>query len=174
MNIILVGMPGAGKSTIGVLLAKRAAFDFVDADVNIQLKTGESLQETMDRDGYMALRAVEEEVLLDFNCDKTVIATGGSAVYSAPGMEHLKKNGIVVFIQTDLSELKKRVKNYESRGIARHPDQSFQDLFDERDKLYRKYADIITVSRQGNQDEMVEEIVSQLISSGIKLEHVTA
>lgn len=171
MNIILVGMPGAGKSTIGVLLAKRIAFDFMDSDINIQHKTGESLQETMDRDGYLRLREIEEEVLKEIDVDRTVIATGGSAVYGESAMDHLKKNGVVVFIHTTLKELKRRVHNYEDRGIARRPDQSFQDLFDERDKLYNRYADITVNSLKGNQDEMVEEIVQSLRSKGLNLEH---
>lgn len=171
MNVILVGMPGAGKSTIGVLLAKRIAFDYIDSDINIQHKTGESLQETMDRDGYLKLRDIEEEVLKEIHVDNTVISTGGSAVYGDSAMVHLKKNGIVVFIKASLDELKSRVHNYEHRGIARRPDQSFQELFDERDLLYNKYSDITVNSLKGNQDEMVEEIVEALRDMGIKLEH---
>lgn len=171
MNIILVGMPGAGKSTIGVLLAKRITFDFIDSDINIQHKTGESLQETMDRDGYLKLRDIEEEVLCELITDKSVISTGGSAVYGVKAMEHLKKDGLVVFINASLPELKRRVRNYENRGIARRPDQSFQDLFDERDLLYNKYSDIIIDSVKGNQDSMVDEIVNALRLKGLKLEH---
>lgn len=164
-------MPGAGKSTIGVLLAKRIAFDFVDSDINIQHKTGESLQETMDRDGYLRLREIEEEVLCELNIDNSVISTGGSAVYGHRAMEHLKKNGVVVFISASLDELKRRVHNYENRGIARRPDQSFQDLFLERDLLYNKYCDIRVESIKGNQDSMVEEIVDSIRNMGYKLEH---
>jgi shikimate kinase len=162
MNIVLVGMPGAGKSTIGVLLAKRIAFDFIDTDILIQHKTGETLQDTMDREGYLKLRAIEEEVLLDLDIDKHVISTGGSAVYGAKGMENIKKNAKIVFIKTTLNELKRRVSNYETRGIARRPDQSFQDLFQEREILYNKYADIVIESLNGNQDGMIEEIVNAL------------
>ncbi len=171
MNIILVGMPGAGKSTIGVLLAKRIAFEFIDSDLNIQLKTGETLQETMDRDGYLRLREIEEEVLSELIADNAVISTGGSAVYGAKAMDHLKKDGIVVFIKASLDELKRRVHNYEHRGIARRPDQSFQDLFQERDLLYNKYADVVIDSVMGEQDQMVETIVSELRKKGLKLEH---
>ncbi len=171
MNIVLVGMPGAGKTTIGVLLAKRIVFEFIDSDLNIQLKTGESLQETMDRDGYLKLRDVEEEVLCELNVHHAVISTGGSAVYGIKAMDHLKKNGIVVFIKASLPELKRRVKNYENRGIARRPDQSFQELFDERDLLYNRYSDVIIDSVKGQQDSMIEEIVSALREKGLKLEH---
>ncbi len=171
MNIILVGMPGAGKSTIGVLLAKRIAFSFIDSDVNIQLKTGESLQETMDRDGYIRLREIEEEVLVELNVENSVVSTGGSAVYGDKAMINLKKDGIVIFIKASLQELKCRVTNYENRGIARRPDQSFQELFDERDLLYNRYSDISVNSVKGQQDEMVEEIISKLRDKGLKLEH---
>lgn len=172
MNIVLVGMPGAGKSTIGVILAKKLAFDFIDTDINIQHKTGETLQETMDRDGYLRLREIEEEVLLELDVNESVISTGGSAVYGDAGMMHLKKSSIVIFIKTELSELKRRVKNYETRGIARRPDQSFQELFDERELLYNKYSDIVVESINGNQDEMVDEIVSALLKKGVELVHV--
>lgn len=171
MNIILVGMPGAGKSTIGVLLAKRITFEFIDSDLNIQIKTGESLQETMDRDGYLKLREVEEEVLCELQTNNAVISTGGSAVYGTNAMKHLKSNGLVVFIKASLPELKRRVKNYENRGIARRPDQSFQELFDERDLLYIKYSDILIDSVQGQQESMVEQIVTELRKKGLKLEH---
>lgn len=164
-------MPGAGKSTIGVLLAKRLAFEFIDSDVNIQVKTGESLQETMDRDGYMRLREIEEEVLCELHASQAVISTGGSAVYGAKAMDHLKSNGIVVFLHTTLRELKRRVHNYENRGIARRPDQSFQELFDEREFLYNKYADITVQSKKGHQDQMVEQIIKELRAKGLKLEH---
>lgn len=171
MNIILVGMPGAGKSTIGVLLAKKIAFDFIDSDISIQHKTGETLQETMDRDGYLRLREIEEEVLCEMDVDNAVISTGGSAVYGEKAMEHLKNDGIVVFIEASLQELKRRVHNYEERGIARRPDQSFQNLFDERALLYKKYCDIKVHSVKGNQDNMVDEIVEAILSRGIRLDH---
>ncbi|MGL1893304.1 MAG: shikimate kinase [Spirochaetaceae bacterium] len=171
MNVILVGMPGAGKSTIGILLAKRITFNFIDTDVNIQLETGESLQETINRDGYLRLREIEEEVLYNLNPNNSVVSTGGSAVYGPRAMDVLKSDGLVVFIKTDLSELKRRVSNYEKRGIARRPDHSFQDLFVERNLLYNKYADIVVNSVQGNQDSMVEDIVTALRKNGLELKH---
>ena len=165
MNVVLIGMPGAGKSTIGVLLAKELAFDFIDSDLVIQHETGETLQETMNRDGYLKLREIEAKVLRNIETSKSVISTGGSAVYGADAMEHLKKSSLVIFIHATLTELKSRVKNYEHRGIARRPDQSFQDLFNERDLLYTKYADVTIDSVKGEQDRMVKEIVKEYLNA---------
>lgn len=141
-NIILVGMPGSGKSTVGVILAKLMSLSFVDTDVIIQTQQGRSLQDIVDGEGYLALRKIEEEVLLKLDCRNHVIATGGSAVYSRAAMNHLKSNGIVVFLNVDLETLKFRVHDFDTRGLAKRPDQSVDDLFAERFALYRKYADI--------------------------------
>ncbi len=140
-NIVLIGMPGSGKSTVGVILAKLAGRDFVDTDVLIQTRTGRTLQDIVDRDGYLVLREVEEKVLLGLACSNSVIATGGSAVYSSRAMEHLRTNGIVVFLNVDMATLKARVTDYDTRGLAKRPDQTVEDLFAERHALYRLYAD---------------------------------
>jgi shikimate kinase len=141
-NIILIGMPGAGKSTVGILLAKRLAMDFVDTDVLIQLRENRSLQDIVDHDGYLVLRRIEEEVVLSLNRTSYVIATGGSAVYSTKSMDHLKAGGRVVFLNVSLATLRGRVHDYETRGLAKQPDQTLEDLFAERLALYRKYADV--------------------------------
>ncbi|HMK55220.1 MAG TPA: shikimate kinase [Dissulfurispiraceae bacterium] len=153
-NIVLVGMPGSGKSTAGVILAKLASLDFIDTDILIQRATGKALQEIVDREGYMALRHIEEDILLKLECRDHVVATGGSAVYSEAAMEHLKKDGVIVFLDVDIATLKSRIRNYETRGLAKHPDQSFEELFAERMELYRKYADI-TISGEGLTQEEV-------------------
>lgn len=141
-SLILIGMPGAGKSTLGILLAKELGLDFLDTDVAIQVREQEGLQDILESRGYLALRQVEEEVLLATECHQKVIATGGSAVYSQKGMEYLKSCGPVVYLEVPLEELRRRIHNYETRGIARRPDQSFEELFEERQALYRQYADI--------------------------------
>jgi len=141
-NIVLIGMPGAGKSTIGVILAKLASMSFIDTDVTIQTVHRRTLQEILDADGYMELRRIEEEILLGLDLEDHVIATGGSAAYSEPAMMHLKQNGIVVFLDVTLGVLEKRIHNFATRGLAKRDDQSFEDLFDERSHLYEKYADI--------------------------------
>ncbi|PHR29306.1 MAG: shikimate kinase [Desulfotalea sp.] len=161
-NIVLIGMPGSGKSTVGIILAKQITKRFMDSDILIQNIAGKSLQSIVDNEGHMALRDVEEKVLLSIRCENHVIATGGSAAYSEPAMLHLKNNGTLVFLQTSLEELKARIHNYETRGLAKRPEQSFQDLFDERESLYRKYADITVESSQLTQDQVCDEIAAKI------------
>lgn len=158
-NLVLVGMPGAGKSTVGLLLAKELVMEFVDTDLLIQQREGKSLQDIIHDFGYEHLRQIEEEVLLSGDFTNHVIATGGSAVYSEKGMNYLKGAGRVVFLDVPLSELGCRIHNYASRGIACPPEQTLPDLFDEREALYRKYADLTIDCR----DKSPYEVVSQII-----------
>jgi shikimate kinase len=157
-NIVLIGMPGAGKSTVGVILAKHTSRDFVDTDVLIQTSEGRSLQKILDEQGHLALRAIEERILLSLDPIHHVIATGGSAAYSGEAMRHLKKNGIVVFLHVPFAEILERVRDFATRGIARAPDQSFADLFDERYLLYKKYADL-TIACEGLDQEQVSQTI---------------
>lgn len=158
-SLILVGMPGAGKSTIGVLLAKELVKEFIDTDLLIQLHEGKSLQDIVIDHGYQRLRDVEEQVLLDADYMNHVIATGGSVVYSDAGMAQLKRAGRVVFLDVPLEELQRRVHNYATRGIACPPDQKLPDLYRERRELYQRYADITIDCRGKNQDQLVSEII---------------
>jgi len=157
-NIVLVGMPGAGKSSVGVILAKLTSRGFIDTDILIQNAEQRSLQDILDADGYLALRNIEERILLGLQCRHHVIATGGSAVYSQAAMEHLKSDGLVVFLHIDLPELESRELNLAGRGIAKRPDQSFSELFKERSALYTKYADLV-VSCSGLSLEKVVSLV---------------
>ncbi len=160
-SVVLVGMPGAGKSTIGILLAKEVALDFVDTDVLIQVRENKTLQHILDETDYLNLRKIEEEVLLSVDLTHHVIATGGSAIYSAKGMEKLKTLGPVVFLAVSPDELRRRIHNYESRGIACRPGQSFDDLFEERDALYRQYADcVIDANREPS--EIIEDLIEYI------------
>ena len=161
-NIVLIGMPGSGKSTIGVILAKLTARDFIDTDVLIQTSLGRTLQDIVDTQGHMALREVEERILLKLDCLNHVIATGGSAVYSHAAMTHLKSNGIVVFLNVTLPVLQTRIHDYKTRGLAKRPDQSFDDLFEERSLLYRKYADITIDCKGLTQEQVCEQIVYEI------------
>ncbi len=155
-------MPGAGKSTVGVILAKLTSRDFIDTDVLIQISQGRLLQDIVDTEGYMALRRIEEVILLGLHCYNHVIATGGSAVYSHAAMEHLKSNGIVVFLDVDLSILESRIRDFDTRGLAKRPDQSLSELFEERAILYRKYADV-TVDCVGLfQEEVCAQIIKRI------------
>jgi len=161
-NIVLIGMPGSGKSTVGVILAKLTSRSFVDSDVLIQTKQGTSLQNIVDRHGYLALRAIEEKILLALDCRSHVIATGGSAVYSRSAMEHLKSYGIVVFLNVDLDTLLSRVHDFETRGLAKRPNQSVSDLFEERASLYRQYADITIDCVGFSHEDVCARIIEEL------------
>jgi shikimate kinase len=162
MNIVLIGMPGSGKSTVGILLAKLTALDFIDTDILIQTAFKRSLQDIVDQDGYRELRRIEEEVLLGLDCREHVIATGGSAVYSDAAMVHLKSGGRVVFLHVDLATLKARVRDYNTRGLAKRPDQTVEDLFAERCDLYRKYADVTIECSGLTHEEVCEKIIQAL------------
>ncbi len=160
-NIILIGMPGSGKSTVGVILAKLTSRGFTDTDVLIQTSEDRSLQEIVNTDGYMGLRKIEQELLLRLDCRNHVIATGGSAVYSHIAMEHLKHAGLVVFLDVDIATLELRIRDFESRGLAKRPEQTLADLFRERHPLYRKYADITVDCARLTQEEVCARIIGE-------------
>ena len=153
-NIVLIGMPGSGKSTVGIVLAKLCLRDFLDTDVLIQSREGTKLQDIIDSRGHSALRKIEEQVILSLSLKNHVIATGGSAIYSDSAMVHLKQNGWIVFLDVSLEILEARIGDYSARGIAKRPDQTIMDLFEERGKLYRKYADYTIQCDHLSQDEV--------------------
>lgn len=163
-NLVLIGMPGSGKSTVGVLLAKRLGMGFVDTDLLIQEQAGRTLQDIVDNDGYQALRHIEEQVLMALNVEHQIISTGGSAVYSVAAMAHLKAQGYVVFLDITLPEVKRRIGDYSSRGISRRPDQTLEDVFAERLALYQRYADARIKG-----DGLNQEAVCQLVVDAITL-----
>ena len=161
-NIILIGMPGSGKSTVGVILARLTSRDFIDTDVLIQLSQGRTLQDIVDTEGYMKLREIEEKEILALNCNNHVIATGGSAAYSHKAMTHLKSKGIIIFLKVDLPTLESRIQDFDTRGLAKRPDQSFADLFEERYTLYKRYADITIECTVLSQEELCETIIKKI------------
>lgn len=140
-NIVLIGMPGAGKSTVGIVLAKRLGMRFIDTDIVIQTEENRTLQEIVDTCGYAELRRIEERVLLGLPHSGHIVATGGSVVYGDAGMQSLKANGIVVFLDVGFRALVDRVGDFTSRGLAKPPDQTFEELYNERKPLYLRYAD---------------------------------
>jgi len=161
-NIVLIGMPGAGKSTVGVILAKQASLHFVDTDVLIQTGQKRTLQDIVDRDGYGVLRQIEEDVLLGLTVHNCVIATGGSAVYSDRAMAHLKSDGIAVFLDVDRPVLESRIHDYSTRGLAKRTDQDFGDLLQERSTLYTKYADIVINNSSLTHEEVCAQIIVRM------------
>lgn len=161
-NITLIGMPGAGKSTIGIILAKNLELGFIDTDVLIQIYHQKTLQAIIDESDHLQLRAIEEEVVLRLNVHNHVIATGGSVVYSERAMAHLQNISHIIFLDVDFDELKRRIHNFESRGIAKRKDQTFAELFEERRILYRRYAEITIDGNEGDQEELAQEIASAI------------
>lgn len=161
-NLTLIGMPGAGKSTVGIILAKNLSLGFIDTDVLIQINRQKSLQQILDDSGHLVLRAIEEEEILKLNVSNHVIATGGSAAYSEKAMAHLKAMSTVIFLDVSFQEIKRRIRNFDSRGIAKAGNQTFQELYDERQILYRKHAELIV-----DCDGMDQEEVAGYIARGI-------
>jgi len=160
-NLVLIGMPGSGKSTVGVILAKKTSRDFADTDLLIQKSQGRKLQDIVDHDGYAALRKIEERVLLDLCVHNHVLATGGSAVYSDPAMAHLKSDGLVIFLDVDLATLESRIRDFSTRGLAKRPEQSLPELFDERFGLYAKHADITIKCSRLTQEDVCARILEE-------------
>ncbi|HDP36062.1 MAG TPA: shikimate kinase [Candidatus Hydrogenedentes bacterium] len=141
-NIVLIGMPWSGKSSVGVVLAKMLARPFLDTDIAIQTGEGRMLQTIIDREGSDALQRIEERYVLGLECRGYVIATGGSVVYSAAAMQHLKTNGCCVYLQLPYPALEARATDIDHRGIVRASGQGLADLYAARIPLYQRYADI--------------------------------
>jgi shikimate kinase len=160
-TISLIGMPGAGKSTIGVLLAKYLGMRFTDTDLDIQVRAGATLQHLLEREGYQRLRALEQEVLLDIALSGAVIATGGSAVYSEAAMHRLRTAGPVVYLEVDFDTLQGRVAAAPLRGIACPAGQDFAAICAERAPLYRRYCDV-TVNGAGTPERVAAAILREL------------
>ena len=161
-NLTLIGMPGAGKSTIGIILAKNLGLGFIDTDVLIQINQQKTLQQITDESDHLKLRAIEEEEVLKINIENHVIATGGSVVYSEKTMAHLLGISKTIFLEIDFEEIKNRIHNFETRGIAKAKNQSFKELFRERQILYKKYAEITIDCNVLDQEELAAQI-AQLV-----------
>ena len=161
-TVSLIGMPGAGKSTVGVLLAKMTGLGFRDTDLDIQLHARATLQEILDREGHLSLRAIEEQILLAIPLAFSVISTGGSVVYSGAVMRRLATAGPIVYLQSDLDTLEKRVSATPERGIASSAEHSFADIFAERTPLYKQYADITINTANATAEEVTVAVLRKL------------
>ena len=141
-NVVLIGMPGCGKSTVGVVLAKILGYRFLDSDLLIQESENRLLHDIIEQEGIEGFEAIENKVNASIDVKRSVIATGGSVVYGREAMEHLRSIGVVVYIRLPFEEIRKRLGNLHKRGVAIREGQTLRDLYDERVPLYEKYADI--------------------------------
>lgn len=160
-NIILTGMPGCGKSTVGVILAKTLGMDFIDTDLIIQIRERDKLQNLVDTYGTDRFKVMEEQALLSVTAkENTVIATGGSAVFCDGGMRHLKENGICVYLEVPCEELIRRLTNIKTRGIAAKKGMTVEDIFNERSHYYEKYADLRISCDEGGIEDITAKIIN--------------
>ena len=157
-NVVLIGMPGAGKSTVGVVLAKKLGYRFIDSDLVIQDETGKMLHEIIAEQGTDGFLKVEEEINASLDCHRTVIATGGRVIYGPKAMEHLREIGNVIYLRLSLDAIAERLGDLNERGVVLKDGQTLQDLYHERVPLYEKYADITMDCEQ----KMIREIVAEL------------
>ncbi len=142
-NVILIGMPGCGKSTVGVVLAKAMGYRFMDSDLVIQESDGRLLSEIIDDEGLDGFNQIENRINAQIQADRTVIATGGSIIYGADAMAHMKELGVVVYIRLSYASIRERLGDLHNRGVSIRPGQTLEELYQERVPLYEKYADVI-------------------------------
>lgn len=163
-NIILIGMPASGKSTVGRHLSKKLNMDFVDTDNIIEENEGMRLQEIIDKKGNQYFWEVEEKILCSLDCRDTVIATGGSAVLFPKAIEHMKKMGAIVYLEQSIDRLKKRLYNLDSRGVTLDEGESIESLYNYRVPLYKKYSNAtVEVANKS-----VEDVASEIIKSCVQ------
>ena len=168
-NIVLIGMPGTGKSVVGHALAQRLNYTFVDLDESIVEATGKTLPEILREDGLEEFFKIEEKVGVELNRTDTVVSTGGSMVLYEDAMAHLRENGVIVWLETPLSQIAERMpSNLTDRGIAAPVGMTLRQIYEQREPLYAKYADLIVVSRDGA-DGTVREVLQMLRTVGIEL-----
>lgn len=160
-NLILTGMPGAGKSTVGVVLAKRMGYRFVDSDLVIQEQTGMLLHQIIEARGLDAFLQLENDVNASLELEQSVIATGGSVIYGAEAMEHLKQIGTVIYLRLSYEEIEARLGDLHERGVALRQGQTLADLYAQRIPYYERYADI-TVDCEG---KMIKDITADILAA---------
>ncbi len=163
-NIILIGMPGVGKSTIGVILAKIMGYRFVDADIVIQEQEGRLLKDIIAQEGVDGFIKIEDRVNRNLNMKKAVIATGGSAVYGKNAMDNYKETSTIIYLKLDYEALDDRLSDIKGRGVVLRDGQTLKDIYDERTKLYEEYADIIIDEGSLDVEKTVERLLEELES----------
>ena len=161
-NLILIGMPGCGKSTVGVVLAKAANMDFIDSDLVIQKKTGRRLSDIIDEYGDEGFREVENRINAELEAENSIIATGGSVVYGEAAMRHLKAIGTVIYLKLSCEAIEERLGDLHARGVTIRPGWTLRDLYNERVPLYEKWADITVDCEQLRLREVVSYICSHI------------
>ena len=161
-NIVLIGMPGCGKSTLGVVLAKSTNRNFVDVDLLIQQKAGKKLHKIIEDEGLKYFSDLENSVGASVEAENSVIATGGSIIFGEDAMAHLKKIGTVVYLRLPLEVIKKRIRNFATRGIAMKPGETLDDVFAQRSPLYEKYADMTIDCENVTFEENLEKLIQAL------------
>lgn len=161
-NIILIGMPGVGKSTLGVVLAKVLGFQFIDADLLIQEQERKKLHQIIKEVGINGFMEIENQVNASIEAERSVIATGGSVVYCRQAMSHLKEIGTVVYLKVSLSTLEKRLGNLKRRGVILKKGQTLKDLYEERVPLYEKYADVVVDEKGRDLEECLQLLLEKL------------
>jgi len=164
-NIVLIGLPGAGKSTIGVILAKTLGMNFIDTDITIQENTGRLLQTIINEDGPERFLEIEEQSILGLKVINAVIATVGSVVYSDKAMNHLGSGSIVVYLKISFEEMRKRLRNIKTRGVVMIPGQSLHDMVTQRVPLYERYADVTIDCTDDQFENVVEKVVEKIQNS---------
>ncbi len=157
-NIILIGMPGSGKSTCGVVAAKLLLKNFFDTDLLIQNREGRRLQQIIDEKGLDYFARAEEEAVLSLDIAGTVIATGGSVVYSPAVMEHLRRMGKVIYLHLEYETMCRRIQNLDSRGVVLQAGYTLQDMYKERLPLYRRYADAVIKCDNNTVEQTAQQI----------------
>lgn len=161
-NIILIGMPGAGKSSIGVILAKALGYEFVDTDLVIQAREGCLLCEIIEKKGEKRFLEIENEVNAELDVKKCVIAPGGSVIYGIEAMEHFQEIGTIVYLELPYEDLKKRLGNLKGRGVVLKEGQSLKELYEERTRLYEKYADFTISEKNRDIEATLQAILDEL------------
>lgn len=160
-SISLIGMAGAGKTSVGKELARTLGFSFIDSDALIEKQHGKSLQNILNDEGYIKLREIENIALKSIQFNETILSTGGSAVYSDEAMEHIQQNSKVIFLEVPFSQILERVPSFLDRGFAKAPNQSVENAFGERQELYKKYSDSV-VSNTKDLNSCVSKILELL------------